>query len=100
MPILLRLSPTAVAQAAPARTMQTAAEHADQVMTAAAPVSVPAAELAAVALHTAAMFLAMGLVAVVVYEKVGLAILRRAWFNLDLIWAVALIVAGGLSFAL
>jgi hypothetical protein len=30
----------------------------------------------------------MGIVAVVVYEKVGLAILRKAWFNLDVVWAV------------
>jgi hypothetical protein len=33
-------------------------------------------------------------VAVVVYEKLGLALLRRAWFNLDLLWAVALLLAG------
>jgi hypothetical protein len=36
-------------------------------------------------------------VALVVYEKVGLAILRRAWFNLDRVWAGALIGAGGLT---
>ena len=36
----------------------------------------------------------------VVYEKVGLAILRRAWVNLDLMWAVALIVTGALSLIL
>jgi hypothetical protein len=33
----------------------------------------------------------------VIYEKVGLAILRTAWINLDLIWASALIGAGLLS---
>jgi hypothetical protein len=57
----------------------------------------PTVEFAAVAVHTAAMFLVMGAIAVVVFEKVGLAILRRAWVNLDLIWAVALIVTGALS---
>ena len=31
------------------------------------------------------------LVAVVVYERLGLHLLRKLWFNLDLIWAVALI---------
>jgi hypothetical protein len=36
----------------------------------------------------------------VVYEKVGLAILRRAWVNLDLLWAVALIAAGVVTLAL
>jgi len=48
----------------------------------------------AVLVHTVAMLVVMGAVAVVVYEKVGLAILRRAWLNLDLIWAVAIIAAG------
>jgi hypothetical protein len=40
------------------------------------------------------MFVVAGVVAVAVYEVVGLAVLRRAWFNLDLLWAVALIGAG------
>jgi hypothetical protein len=30
----------------------------------------------------------------VVYRKVGLAILRKAWFNVDLVWAAALVVTG------
>ena len=60
----------------------------------------PWAELGAVALHTGAMFLVMGMIAMVVYEKLGLAILRRAWINLDRIWAVALIASGVLSFVL
>jgi len=48
----------------------------------------------AVLVHTLAMLLVMGAVALVVYEKAGLAILRRAWLNLDLIWAVAIVAAG------
>ena len=51
-------------------------------------------DLAAVVLHSGAMLLVMGVVAVVVYEKVGVTILRRAWLNLDVIWAGAAIVAG------
>lgn len=47
--------------------------------------------------HTSAMLLVMGTIAIVIYEKVGLAILRSAWINLDLIWASALIAAGFLS---
>jgi hypothetical protein len=47
--------------------------------------------------HTSAMLLVMGTIAMVIYEKVGLAILRSAWINLDLIWASALIAAGLLS---
>lgn len=39
-------------------------------------------------------------VALVVYEKVGLAILRRAWFNLDRARAEALVAAGALSLVL
>jgi hypothetical protein len=34
------------------------------------------------------------LIAVVVYEKVGLAVLRRAWFNIDLLWMIALMISG------
>ncbi len=48
----------------------------------------------AVVVHSAAMLVAMGIVAVVVYEKVGLGVLRRGWVNLDLVWAGALVVAG------
>jgi hypothetical protein len=55
---------------------------------------------AAVTLHTGAMFLVMAMIAVLVYEKIGLAILRRAWFNLDLLWAGALIGAGVLTILL
>jgi hypothetical protein len=36
----------------------------------------------------------MGVVAVVVYEKLGVMILKRTWFNLDLLWAGALVGAG------
>ena len=53
-----------------------------------------------VILHTLAMFAAMAIVALLVYEKLGLAILRRAWINLDLLWAGALIGAGVLTLVL
>ncbi len=51
--------------------------------------------LAAIALHTLAMLSVTGLIAVVVYEWLGLAFLRRGWVNLDLIWILALAGAGG-----
>ena len=54
-------------------------------------------DVAVVLLHTAAMFLVMGTIAVVVYDRVGLAFLRSAWINLDAVWAGALIAAGLLS---
>jgi hypothetical protein len=49
--------------------------------------------LLATAAHTAAMLAVAGLIAVVVYYKLGLALLR-AWFNLDWLWALALVGAG------
>lgn len=48
----------------------------------------------AVAIHTLAYFTAMALVAWVVYLRFGLSLLRTAWFNLDWIWAGALVVTG------
>lgn len=44
--------------------------------------------------HTAGYLLVTGVIAVIVYERVGLRFLRTAWVNLDLIWAVALVVTG------
>jgi hypothetical protein len=98
LPVLLRLPQGADHAAHGASAHADHAAHAGhmQMMGAAAPTS----ELAAVAIHTGAMFLVMAAIAVVVFEKVGLAILRRAWINLDLIWAVALIASGALSLAL
>jgi hypothetical protein len=48
----------------------------------------------AVVVHTLGLLLVAGLVAMIVYEKLGVRILQRAWFNFDLAWAVALIVSG------
>jgi hypothetical protein len=42
--------------------------------------------------HTLGYLTLTAAVALVVYQKLGLALLRKAWFNLDLIWAVALMV--------
>ncbi len=52
---------------------------------------------AAATLHVAAMVLVMGVVSLVVYEKVGLRILRRGWFNLDLGWSAVLLTSGALT---
>ena len=53
-----------------------------------------ATNLEAVLVHTLGYLVVTGFVAWVVYEKLGLALLRKAWLNLDLIWAVALVVTG------
>jgi hypothetical protein len=56
--------------------------------------------LVATTVHTAAMVGVAGLVAVLVYQILGLRILRSAWINLDRIWAFALVGAGIASAAL
>ena len=52
------------------------------------------ADLTAVAVHTLSMFAVMAMVALVVYDKLGLMILKRTWFNVDLLWAGALVGTG------
>ena len=69
-----------------------AGEHASHAMSMNA--EAPWAGAMAVGVHTAAYFVVMTLAAWVVYRKLGLAFLRRAWFNLDWVWAGALVVAG------
>jgi hypothetical protein len=60
----------------------------------------PAAALFATGLHTAGYLAVTAFVAVLVFEKIGLGMLRRAWFNLDLIWSAALVVTGALTLML
>jgi hypothetical protein len=50
--------------------------------------------VAAVGTHTLGLLAAAGAIAVTVYEKAGLALLRRAWVNLELVWSLALVGAG------
>jgi hypothetical protein len=50
--------------------------------------------LAGVGIHTAAMILTTAVIAVLVYEWLGLGLLRRAWINVDLLWTGALVVTG------
>jgi hypothetical protein len=53
--------------------------------------------LAATLIHTAGYLFVTGLVAIVVYKKLGLRLLRTMWINLDLIWAGALIITALLT---
>jgi hypothetical protein len=46
------------------------------------------------AVHTLAMMLAGLGMAWAVYRYLGLRFLRRAWFNLDLVWGASLVIAG------
>ena len=56
--------------------------------------SAPSLLIASVVVHTLGYLVATALVAIVVYEKLGVAILRRAWFNIDLVWMLALMITG------
>jgi len=58
----------------------------------------PVAGIFATGVHTAGYLAVTGLIAWIVYKKVGLAVLRKAWFNVDLLWAVALIATGVVTF--
>jgi hypothetical protein len=42
----------------------------------------------------------MAAVALMVYDRLGLTILKRTWFNVDLIWAGALVGAGVITLAI
>lgn len=54
----------------------------------------PAAGATALAIHTCAYLAVTALAAQLVYRRLGLALLRRAWVNMDWIWAGALLVTG------
>ena len=56
--------------------------------------------LLAAGVHTVAMVTVMAGCALLVYEFVGLSVLRRAWFNMDKLWAAVMVAAGALTIAL
>lgn len=58
------------------------------------PTASPLAGMLATGVHTIAYLAVTGLIAWVVYGKLGLALLRKAWFNFDLLWAAALVATG------
>lgn len=58
---------------------------------------VDAIGVAAPLIHTLGYLVVTGALAVVVYEKVGLRILRRAWINLNVVWAAAMVAAALLA---
>lgn len=76
------------------------ASHLDHKERATAAANALGPALAAVGVHSLAMLAVAALVAVVVYQRVGVDILRRAWINLDLVWAAALAVTGGIALML
>ena len=59
-----------------------------------------AAAVSATLVHAAGYLLITAAAAWLVFEKLGLGLLRRAWVNLDLLWAGALIATGILTLAI
>jgi hypothetical protein len=80
----------------PSSTEQTAHHHGGHQMHAwaFANFNAPSLLVAAVVVHTLGYLITTALVALLVYEKLGVAVLRRAWFNIDLIWMLALMITG------
>ena len=79
LPVLLRLPADGDAHAIPGLALSGASAVQD---------------VAAVLLHTLAMLVVMGDVAVLVYEKLGVGVLRKAWIYLYLLWVAAFVIAG------
>jgi hypothetical protein len=74
---------------------QALATHAGHLQTASL-----ASGLTATAVHGASYLLVTAAIAWIVFTKLGVGLLRTAWINLDVIWAAALIISGGLTLAL
>jgi hypothetical protein len=72
-------------------------DHADHMV---APAAGAATALLATAAHAVGYLGVTALIALLVFEKLGVGILRRVWFNLDLLWAAALIATGALALTL
>jgi ABC-type amino acid transport system permease subunit len=47
--------------------------------------------------HTLAMTIAGGIIASIIYYWMGLQFLSKTWFNLDIAWALSLVLVGGLG---
>jgi hypothetical protein len=56
-----------------------------------------ASGIAATAVHTGSYLIVTAAIAWIIFHKLGVGLLRKAWINLDVIWAVALIATGALT---
>jgi len=54
----------------------------------------PVAAMLATGVHTAGYLAVTGVVAWAFYRKLGLALLRKTWFNFNLVWGAALVATG------
>jgi hypothetical protein len=90
----LMLAPVVLAQ--PMLGMDHSMHHAHEIPVAAT----PAVLAMAVVLHTLCLLLVAGALALLFflsYEKFGLSLLQRTWFNFDLLWAITLLAAAVLA---
>jgi len=58
------------------------------------PAASPLAAMLATGIHTVGYLAVTGLLAWAVYRKLGLALLRKAWFNFNVVWGAALVATG------
>jgi hypothetical protein len=104
-PVLLRLSGEGGASVTHAASPASHAGHAEHLAALAGSQGLPSSalpmtDLLAVGVHTAGMLVVMGAVALLVFDLVGLAVLRRTWINLDRVWAGSLVAVGLLTLAM
>ena len=73
-----------------------ATAHGSSLMLAPLLLGLPGAEVALglVTLHTLAMLAVMAAIALVVYHRLGVVVLQRYWINFDVLWVMALLLAG------
>jgi len=95
VPVLLGMNPDHSAHAGQGVEMNMAdmshAQHAAMIQPQASGLLVP---VAAVLVHTLALLVVAAAIAMVVYQWVGLSVLRREWLSLDLVWVITLVITG------
>jgi hypothetical protein len=95
VPVLLGMNPNHSANAGPGMEMNMAnmdhAQHAAMIQPQAPGLLVP---VAAVLVHTLALLVVAAVIAIVVYQWVGLSVLRSEWLSLDLVWVITLVITG------
>lgn len=89
----LMLVPVLLAWPASAQAAGFAAHEGHHLLFRSWPAGGTAQTFAAVGLHSAAYLLVAALIAMLVYEKLGVEVLRYTWFNLDRVWGIALLVS-------
>lgn len=90
IPLFLKSPPQALAPNGGAMTLHMHPTHGLEF----ANFSTPSLLTSSIAVHTLGYLLVTGLVAILVYERLGVGILRRAWFNVDVFWMLALMITG------